>query len=207
MIKERLLQQAPDGLAIAESLTVPERFAEIIDAYSGRVFDYLARRVGPAAAEDLAAETFLRAFRSRATYKELRPTALPWLYGIATNLLRDHASSERRRLETLSNLAAGAVFRTPREDLDSAAEAALAFQNLGGALATLSAEARDVVALVAVEGLSYEEAAVALGLPVGTVRSRLSRARRDLRFALHRAGRAAPGLRSALQPERRRADG
>jgi RNA polymerase sigma factor (sigma-70 family) len=185
---------APDSQVLAESLASPERFAFIVDSYSDAIHSYLARRVGPAVAEDLAAETFLRAFRSRDTYREVHTTALPWLYGIATNLLRDYASAERQRLGALANLAAQAVFGPPAEDVDRAAEAALAFQNLGAALATLSAPARDVVVLVAVEGLSYEEAAVALRVPVGTVRSRLARARTDLRSALGEPERTARGV-------------
>ena len=166
---------APDSQVLAESLASPERFALIVDSYSDAIHGYLARRVGPAVAEDLAAETFLRAFRSRDTYRQVHTTALPWLYGIATNLLRDYASAERQRLDALANLKAQAVFGAPGEDVDRAAEAALSFQNLGAALATLSAPARDVVVLVAVEGLTYDEAAVALQVPVGTVRSRLAR--------------------------------
>src|ERR1700722_20168477 len=94
-----------DGEIIAASVADPERFALVVDAYGDVIYRYLARRVGRTVAEDLAAETFLRAFRARGGYRSEHPNALPWLYGIATNLLRDHVRSERRRIETLAQLA------------------------------------------------------------------------------------------------------
>lgn len=167
---------------MAESLAEPERFDVIVDAYKSPVYRYLARWVGPEMAEDLAAKTFLRA---RSTYKELQPTALPWLYRIATNLVRDHAPDEHRRLEALArSLASQAVPGGPGEDLADATDATgavLSLERLGRALAAMPVPSRDVVGLVGVEGLSYEEASAALGVPVGTVRSRVSRARRHLR--------------------------
>jgi RNA polymerase sigma factor (sigma-70 family) len=171
-----------DAEVIAVSLSDPAEFGRLIRAHSGRVVKYLHRRAGPVVAEDLAAETFLRAFRFRAGYEATSDTALPWLFAIATNVLRDHARSEQRRTEALGQLAGRAVYdRGGQERVDDSLEAAATLQQLAHGFAALSDHGRDVLALVAVEGLTYEEASVALGVPIGTVRSRLSRTRVDLR--------------------------
>ncbi len=107
-----------DGRLIAESVADPERFTAVVAAYSDAIYRYVARRVGAAVAEDVASETFLRAFRSRAGYRSDQPTALPWLYGIATNLVRDHARREQRRLETLAKAADAAVVESGHDRVD-----------------------------------------------------------------------------------------
>ena len=116
-----------DGEVIAASLTDPERFVAVVDAHGDAIYRYLARRVGPAAAEDLASETFLRAFRSRAAYRGVggQPTALPWLYGIATNLVRDHARHERRRLDAMARMASSALVEPGTDRVDEAVSASL----------------------------------------------------------------------------------
>lgn len=145
---------------------------------------YLTRRVGPVDAEDLAADTFLTAFSRRTHYVSVHGSALPWLYGIATNLVRNHSRSERRRIEFLSRMAAAEGRGIADDTNERRAEAVDDLQRLALGLANLADGARDVVMLVAIEGLSYEEASVALGVPVGTVRSRLSRARDHLRTSV-----------------------
>jgi DNA-directed RNA polymerase specialized sigma24 family protein len=94
--------ETSDGEILAASVVAPAMFTVLVDAYSDAIYRYLVRRVGLSEAEDLAAESFLRAFRARGTYRPIYPTALPWLYGIATNLVRDHTRAEQRRLEVLS---------------------------------------------------------------------------------------------------------
>jgi RNA polymerase sigma factor (sigma-70 family) len=171
-----------DAEVIASSFVDPGHFGLIVDAYTTRIFRYLAKRVGPVLAQDLTSETFLQAFRARSTYRTDEPIALPWLYGIATNQVRAHFRSEQRRLEVLGQLGGRAALATTGdESVDDALVAAATVQHLAGAFARLSSEARDILTLVGVEGLSYEQAAAALGIPVGTVRSRLSRARQELR--------------------------
>ena len=173
---------------IAASFVDPGRFGLIVDAYTTRISRYLAKRVGPVLAQDLTSETFLHAFRARGTYRTDEPSALPWLYGIATNQVRAHARSEQRRLEVLGQLAGQAALATTGDDgVDDALVAAATVQHLAGAFARLSGEGRDVLVLVGVEGLSYEQAAAALGVRLGTVRSRLSRARQELRRSLAEA--------------------
>ena len=79
-----------DAELIIESLVEPARFGEIFDRHAEVVFRYLARRIGPDDANDLLAEVFLSAFEARFRYDSDFSTALPWLYGIASNRLRKH---------------------------------------------------------------------------------------------------------------------
>ena len=176
--------ETPDRDVIAASQTDPARFASLIDAYGDLILRYLARRVGSESAEDLAAETFLRAFRGRGSYRPVNPTALPWLYGIATNLVRDHARAEWRRLELLGGLVGSLSTDDDLERVEDAMTAAGLLPKVVRAISDLSDDARDVVVLIAVERLTYQEAAEALGVPVGTIRSRLGRARLELRRCL-----------------------
>lgn len=173
-----------DAAIIEGSLRRPERFAEIFDRHAPHIQRYLARRLGQQAADDLVAETFLVAFDKRARYDLARPNARPWLYGIATNLIGQHHRAEVREYR-LRNL----VARQP--DLDGHADRVAAkvtaqamHATLAGALTELNQGDRDVLLLIAWEGLAYEEVAQALAIPVGTVRSRLNRARRQVRAAL-----------------------
>ncbi|KFG00476.1 RNA polymerase sigma70 factor [Streptomyces scabiei] len=174
-----------DARVIERSRDEPELFAVLYDRYADTVHRYAARRLGPEAAEDLMAETFVTAFQRRHTYDMERADARPWLFGIATNLVRRHRRAEARRFRALARLPA------PVEHEEAVADRAVARagatgvrRELAAALAGLSARHRDVVLLVAWAGLDYEEAARALDVPVGTIRSRLNRARGRLREAL-----------------------
>lgn len=179
---------------IAESLHDPAVFATIFDRHHRAVHHYLARRVGAAVAEDLAAETFLRAFDHRSRYNPEYPDARPWLLGWATNLLRRHRRTEARMLRALAR-ASHPEEIDPADRVADRVDAAAASGRLLEALAGLAERDRDVVLLIAWEGLSQEEVATALGIPVGTVRSRLHRARRKLRAAADLTGAtAAPVL-------------
>lgn len=173
-----------DATIIELSLHRPERFAAIFDRHAAHIQRYLARRLGRQLADDLVAETFLVAFGKRARYDLGRPDARPWLYGIATNLVRQQQREEVRDYRLRAAIA-------PEPDLDGHADrvaaqvsAAAMHRPLAAALAGLSAGDRDVLLLIAWEGLTYDEVTEALGIPVGTVRSRLNRARRKARAAL-----------------------
>lgn len=170
-----------DDEVISVSIDDPECFSLLVQTHAHAILVYLTRRVGPDDAEDLAADTFLTAFSRRRNYVSIHGSALPWLYGIATNLLRNYSRSERRRIEFLSRMAAAEGSGIRDNTNERRVEAAHDLQRLAMGLANLADSARDVVMLVGIEGLSYEEASVALGVPVGTVRSRLSRARDQLR--------------------------
>jgi len=170
-----------DSAVIAESQARPDAFAAIFDRHFTAVHRYLARRAGASAADDLASQTFTVAFAGRSGFRSSATSARPWLFGIATNLLRNDRRAELRLLRALSRLAAGQPSLHPDLAGEDAGEVATA---LAGALAEMDQEQRDVLLLHAWGELSYEEIAVSLEIPVGTVRSRLSRGRARLRSAL-----------------------
>jgi len=161
-----------DAWLIEQSLERPQLFAAIFDRHFNAVHGYLSRRIGSDRADDLAAATFTVAFERRATFRTGGGDARPWLYGIATNLLRNEKRAERRALQLVAELA-------DSQRTAPAGEAAA----IGEALSALDPDQRDALLLFAWEGLGYEEIAATLGIPVGTVRSRLSRARTRLRAA------------------------
>nr|WP_246607990.1 RNA polymerase sigma factor [Actinoplanes toevensis] len=174
-----------DGAVIEASLTHAERFAEVYDRHAEAIHRYLARRAGTTVADDLSSETFLVAFRLRRRYDVTRADARPWLYGIATNLLRRH-----RRTESAGYRALARTGVDPLAGLDHAEEVVLRVtaevegRAVAAALARLTAKERDVLLLFTWTGLSYEQIAEGLDIPVGTVRSRLNRARERLRRVL-----------------------
>ncbi|TDV46153.1 RNA polymerase sigma factor [Actinophytocola oryzae] len=173
-----------DAVIIRRSLREPERFAVIFDRHAPHIMRYLVHRLGRQVADDLVAETFLVAFGTRSRYDLDRPDARPWLYGIATNLVRRRQRDDGREYRLRAAI-------VPEPNVDGHADrvveqvtAAAMNQLLGAVLAELSSGDRDVLLLVAWEHLTYDEVAQALDIPVGTVRSRLSRARRQVRAAL-----------------------
>ena len=130
----------------------------------------------------LLGDTFRVAFERRETFDSARDSAAPWLYGIAANLLRRHRRSEARRLRATSRLAGVGGGDVPDEDrVIDAADAAALLPAVADVVVGLPEEEREVLQLFAWEGLSYDDIAVALDVPVGTVRSRLNRARRKVR--------------------------
>jgi RNA polymerase sigma-70 factor (ECF subfamily) len=165
-----------DAEAIERSLSDGMAFAGVFDRHYSAIHRFLSGRVGRDLADDLSSETFAVAFRRRATYDRLREDARPWLFGIAANLLRDHRRSEERRLRAYS--------RAAPEIADSEDGAPKLDGPLAVALLSLSVEERNLILLFAWAELSYEQLAEALSLPVGTVRSRLSRTREKLRARL-----------------------
>jgi RNA polymerase sigma factor (sigma-70 family) len=177
-----------DGAVIAESLAEPTRFAAIFDRHYDAVYGFISRRVGAALAADLAAETFVRAFAARRRYRaETSSSARPWLFGIAVNLLRHHYRTEARQLRAYARTGVDPVLdATP--DAESRVDAAAAGPRLAEALAALRPAERDVLLLFAWADFSYAEIAEALEVEVGTVRSRLSRARTRIRELLDRDG-------------------
>jgi len=173
--------EVTDAALVVASRTDPEAFADLFDRHAPRVHRYLARRLGAQAAADLVVETFLIAFRRRDRYDASRPDALPWLYGIATTLVGQHRREEARRHRLHLALPPAVAEPFPAEQVDARVGAAGARRALLDALAELAPADRDVLLLVAWEELSYGQVAAALGIPVGTVRSRLHRARRIVR--------------------------
>jgi RNA polymerase sigma-70 factor (ECF subfamily) len=185
---------------LAESLRRPEAFGELYARHFASVYRYVAGRLGADAADDLAAETFLAAFRRRTRFDPARGAVRPWLYGIATNLVAQHHRSESRRYAALARAGADPLFLAgaagSQEDrITDRVTAAWARPALAAALSRLPDRDRDVLLLTAIGGLSYAEVAFALGIPEGTVGSRLSRARRKLTAAL-----GGTGIRTGALP-------
>lgn len=195
-----------DAALIAASLDQPARFGPIFDRHATVLHRYLVRRIGPDDADGMVGEVFRIAFEKRHTYDLDRPTARPWLYGIATNLLAKHRRREARRYHAMARLAARRVPDPELADQVSAAvDAGERWQRVAAAVTELPAPERDALILHVWEGLSYEEVAGALDVPVGTVRSRLHRARGRLReLAAPRGGEGAnTGANTGTNTERR----
>ena len=175
---------AGDAAVIESSWREPERFAVLFDQHAPLIYRYLARRAGRQVADDLVAETFLAAFAKRDRYDLSRPDARPWLYGIATNLVGQHHRDEVRqyRIRQATPAEPEVPGHAERVAADVTAQAMRTL--LAGALAALSPGDRDVLLLIAWEQLTYQEVSRALDIPVGTVHSRLHRARTKVRQAL-----------------------
>jgi RNA polymerase sigma factor (sigma-70 family) len=179
----------PDDAAIVErSVRDPEAFAVLYDRHAATLHRYVARRLGEGVADDIVADTFLTAFRKRAHYDpSAARDARPWLYGIAANLIGKHTRSEVRMLRAYARTGADPVItqqETTADDALSRVLGAAEHRDLARALATLAQGDREVLLMIAWADLSYAEVAAALGIPVGTVRSRLNRARTRIRAAL-----------------------
>jgi RNA polymerase sigma-70 factor (ECF subfamily) len=178
-----VLEVSTDADVIAACDEDPEGFRELFDRHFGATVAYLRRRIGPDIAEEIAVEAFAVAFRRRATYDADRPDARPWLLGIATNLLRHHRRAEQRMLRANARTAVDPEHHLDLgyEDAEARIDAHAAAPHIALALAGLRGDERDVLLLHAWADLSYAEIADALQIPIGTVRSRLSRARSRFR--------------------------
>ena len=177
-----------DAELIQASLTDPSRFEPIFDRHYDAIHRYLARRGGWQLAEDLTMTVFLKAFESRTRFRPSATDAGPWLYGIATNVMRRHRRTEVRRLRAYARLPASGSAEIDHARLVERVDAGSAATAVYGALARLAERDRNVLLLVAWADLSYAEVAVALDVPIGTVRSRLNRARGRLRELLAAIG-------------------
>jgi RNA polymerase sigma factor (sigma-70 family) len=168
-----------DAALIRRSLQEPEQFAGIFDRHWASLHAYCTSRAG-ASGEDIAAEAFRLAFDHRARYDRRVEDARPWLYGIAINLLRHHFRSTQRgenagrRAMSLAELTA---IEQPLQQLESQALG----PRLAQALERLPVLDREALLLLAWGELDYREIARALNIPVGTVRSRIHRARARVR--------------------------
>jgi RNA polymerase sigma factor (sigma-70 family) len=171
-----------DALIIGASLEEPQRFEEIFDRHYETVRRYAQRSVGPDAGEEVAAQTFLEAFAHRARFNAAYSSARPWLLGIATNLVRHQARSDRVHWTAMLRMI------VEREEEEPIGEDGLDAERHGpvirAALATLKEDDREAFLLHALGELSYREVAESMGIPVGTARSKVFRVRRALRERL-----------------------
>jgi RNA polymerase sigma-70 factor (ECF subfamily) len=159
-------------------------FAQLYDRHATRLHHYVLRRLGAGLADDVVAEVFLIAFRRRESYDTARAEAHPWLYGIAANVIGKHRRSELRAYRALARTGVDPVAESWSDMVDGQVTAAAHRVPLAQALRALNDGDRHVLLLVAWADLTYDEVAAALGIPVGTVRSRLNRARKKMRAAL-----------------------
>jgi RNA polymerase sigma factor (sigma-70 family) len=175
-----------DASLIEDSWAQPSEFAGLFDRHFRAVYGFCGRRAGWQDADDLAGETFRRAFEHRRRYDPSCPDARPWLYGIALNIMRDHFRGAGRRAIAYGRLEGEASERVC--DFTVAVGAALDAKRdldvVTSALADLPRGEVEALLLHVWERLTYEQVGVALGVPVGTVRSRISRVRGRLRELL-----------------------
>ncbi|MGB3185874.1 MAG: RNA polymerase sigma factor [Ornithinimicrobium sp.] len=178
----------------------PEAFGVIFDRHADAVHRYCARRSGSAdAADDIVSVVFLEAWRRRADVVLQQDTALPWLLGVARHTLSHLTRTKLRHRRALERL--------PRLSVPDHADEVVArlddrnrLSDVERAFARLQGSDQDVIVLCVWQGLAYAEAAVALGVPIGTVRSRLSRARARLSVLAEPRGAAdspQPGSKDA----------
>ena len=190
----------PDHEVIALSLDEPEQFAVLYERYSAVLYRYAYRRLGEESAEDVVASAFLAAFQARHRYDRARPEARPWLFGILTKEIARRRRGEAARYRALARSAVDGPVDGLAEKVVADVGAQAARGALADALARLSAGDRNTLLIIAWGGLSYEETALALEIPVGTVRSRLNRARRKMRDAL--GGKDPTGVTTAIAADR-----
>ncbi|MBE7954927.1 sigma-70 family RNA polymerase sigma factor [Microbacterium sp. R1] len=171
-----------DSEIIQRSLQHPAVFAELFDRHARAVNAFATYRIGRHAAEDVLSETFLVAFRRRADFDTDVESAAPWLLGIASRLIRRHRSVEAKHWRSF----AASVSQQDHsslgglDDAMSRVDAEREVRSLKTRIAALAPKDRETLLLYAWQGLTYEEIAVALAVPVGTVRSRLNRVRTRL---------------------------
>lgn len=159
----------------------PAAFGVLFERHARRVYNYCFRRTADwALAEDLTSIVFLEAWRRRDEVRLEGASALPWLLGVATNVVRNRRRSQRRHRAALERLPLEQAVDFAA-DADERLDDERDMRRVLRALDKLPRRDRDVLALCVWANLSYEEAALALELPIGTVRSRLSRARGRLR--------------------------
>jgi len=169
-----------DAEVIACSFTLPASFGELFDRHATTMFRYFVRRVGPDDADALLGELFRIAFEKRAGFDTERAEARPWLYGIASNLLARHRQGEARRLDATARLVNTSITASDLfSEVDARLDASRLWPEVAAAIATLPQGERDALLLFAWERMPYDQIATALDVPVGTVRSRLNRARDD----------------------------
>jgi RNA polymerase sigma-70 factor (ECF subfamily) len=173
-----------DATLIARSLREPDRFAAVFDRHYAEIHGYVTRRLGRSLADDLASETFLIAFDRRRRFDLGQPSARPWLYGIAGNLIARHRRAEVRQYRALARAHVADSVDGHGEHVARRVDAEALRAPLAAALLEIAERDREVLLLVAWAQLTCEEAAQALGIAAGTARSRLHRARRKVRAAL-----------------------
>ena len=171
-----------DSEIIQRSLEHPPAFAQLFDRHSRAVNAFATYRIGRHAAEDVLSETFLVAFRRRADFDMGVESAAPWLFGIASRLIRRHRAVEAKHWRSFAAAVTGEEHSSDGgvDEAMARIDAVRTVQSMRTRIASLAPRDRETLLLYAWHGLTYEQIGEALGVPVGTVRSRLNRVRRRL---------------------------
>lgn len=177
----RSYSEVSDADLVSMSAKDPDAFAEVFRRHARAVYAFCARRTGDLdLAEDLTSVVFLEAFRRRRKLQLSNTSALPWLLGVANNLTRNTQRSLRRYRSALSRVPLPTDRASAEDDAMDRTRAQDSLARAIEALRPLSQAERDVVLLVLWSELSYADAASSLGIPIGTVRSRIFSARQKL---------------------------
>lgn len=186
--------------ALARSLDRPEAFEVIFGRYHRMIWAYVARLGGREGAEELAGDVFVAAFARRGTYDPQLGSVRSWLYGIASNLVRTQLRREGRAARAFERAGAQRIDdHDPVEDAFADLARREQLRAVLAALVRLARDDREIIALYAWERLSYGEIATALDIDIGTVRSRLFRARQRLRDLLAASSEAGDASQAAHQ--------
>ncbi|MCT2278082.1 RNA polymerase sigma factor [Micromonospora chalcea] len=174
-------EESTDAEVVKGSLVDPARFGLLYERHAKVLHGYAYRRLGQEAAEDVVAETFMKAFRARRTYDLSHRDARPWFFAIAAREIARHHRVEQARYRLLLRSAVDRAEECHADQVADTASAQMLRRPLIEALTRLTRRERDVLLMIAWADLTYEEVARALELPLGTVRSRLHRARQKIR--------------------------
>lgn len=186
------LPATSDAVCAPPGPPTPAAFLELVTQHRTRLYRFVLRHIGQACeAEDLAQQAFVEAARTFHTYRGESQLS-SWLYGIALNLVRNHLSRAPQRRYRFEDDSTLGDLHDPQPSPEQSLELRQMVDTLDRAMADLLPDMREVLTLVALEEMSYEEAAELLVIPVGTVRSRVSRARARLRQRLEDDGIALP---------------
>jgi RNA polymerase sigma factor (sigma-70 family) len=178
-----------------------DAFSVLFERHAQAIYNFCFRRTADwAAAEDLTSRTFLEAWRRRAEVRPVGQSLLPWLYGVAVNLVRTEARTRRRRLRAFARMPRARHAGDIADDVAGRLDDERRMREILAALEQLPEIDREILALASWQQLSYEEIATALDLPLGTVRSRLSRARARLRDLANTAADSTSGRHNTASP-------
>ncbi len=171
---------------------VEHRFATLVREYRKPLYRFVLRNIGsPSDAEDIAQQTLVDAYRALGTFRGESELST-WLYGIAMNLVRNYLNRAPHRVRKYESDDVLATLQSENEGPDVLIQRMELMTRLYDEVGTLSVDLKQTFLLVAIEGHSYEETAELLGVPIGTVRSRLFRAREAIKARL-------PELQEALR--------
>lgn len=171
-----------DSEAIGDSLSEPRSFGVIFERHFPAIHGYLRRRLDDQRADEVTAQTFFVAFDQRGRFDREWSDARPWLFGIATNVAHSHRRHELRELKAIATISPETG--SPIDGVEARVDAERMRGLLARGLAELPTEEADVLLLLVWAELNQAEIADALEIPLGTVKSRLSRARGRLRETL-----------------------